>query len=222
MTGESPPGFRSDSVDWGNDHENDAMDAYQLLTGLEVTDRNNTFAWPHELDFMGASPDAYVGEHGLLEIKCPFTGPIPSSAHFKYILQCHAQMLCTGRDWTDLCYWRPLVTREGETPSCEPLSMSHAVVIYRIHRDDELLNAVVPVFTQLYAMTTKGIRPQYDVPLKDLRKVVQAYLAAKHSVDAGRTLVAPDCFYTAVDAESIIKQKRTAHSFSELNPDGQQ
>ncbi len=53
-----------------------------------------------------ASPDGLVNDDGLVEIKCPKTwthletvrtGKIKN----QYVLQMHAQMLCTGRKWCD-------------------------------------------------------------------------------------------------------------------------
>jgi putative phage-type endonuclease len=59
-----------------------------------------------------ASPDGYVGNDGLLEIKCPTHAthfetldgaPIPK----KYIYQMQWQLCCTGRQWCDFASYHP-------------------------------------------------------------------------------------------------------------------
>jgi hypothetical protein len=60
----------------------------------------------------GCSPDALVGEHGVLELKCPLweahnvylrAGVLPA----KYRSQCHGLLLVTGRKWVDFVSFYP-------------------------------------------------------------------------------------------------------------------
>lgn len=53
-----------------------------------------------------ASPDGLVNDDGLVEIKCPKTWTHLETVRTgkpkrQYLLQMHAQMLCTGRKWCD-------------------------------------------------------------------------------------------------------------------------
>lgn len=72
-------------------------------------------------DGYGCSPDGFVGDNGLVEIKCPLI-----STHVGYLLdndvptdyytQIQGQLLVTGREWCDfLSYYpglKPLIVRE--------------------------------------------------------------------------------------------------------------
>lgn len=96
--------FTSAAIQRGTETEPLARSAYEVETGQMVTECG--FIMHPELDRFGASPDALVGDDGLLEIKCPNT-----STHIdfirsrkpagQYIWQMQAQMACTGRAWCD-------------------------------------------------------------------------------------------------------------------------
>ena len=59
------------AMQWGVDHEDEAREAYEAVTG-DLVDLVGFIRHP-EIDFFGASPDGLVGEDGLLEIKCPYS-----------------------------------------------------------------------------------------------------------------------------------------------------
>lgn len=56
-------------MQFGTDHEDDARQWYIKNTGNVVTETGH--AVPKWNLMLGGSPDGLVGEHGLLEIKCP-------------------------------------------------------------------------------------------------------------------------------------------------------
>jgi putative phage-type endonuclease len=81
-----------------------ARGAYEAANGLFV-EEIGLVDHPSIKGF-AASPDGLVGDKGLIEIKCPNTAThveFLKSGKIKrdYILQVHAQMLCTERDWCD-------------------------------------------------------------------------------------------------------------------------
>ena len=90
----------------------------------------------------GATPDGYVGDTGLVEIKCPNTsthietllgGVIPA----KYQPQMLWQMACTGRSWCDFVSFDPRLPERLR------------LFVRRVHRDEKLvaeLEAEVSVF----------------------------------------------------------------------------
>ena len=96
--------------DRGHEVEDEARLYYSMLTGEEteqvgfVTD---------DLEQYGCSPDAFVGDSGMLEIKClpklhieairycKKTGKIPT----KFVQQVHGQMFIAERKWCDLIFY---------------------------------------------------------------------------------------------------------------------
>lgn len=113
VTGQPTPHFRSVAMQWGVDHEGEARERYEIETGETV---ELVGFIPHEsIPYLGASPDGLVGQHGLVEIKCPDTtthlrriraGVVPDEYKPQMILQC----LCTGRDWCDFVDYDPRIT----------------------------------------------------------------------------------------------------------------
>lgn len=84
---------------------------------------------------IGASPDALVGEEGVLEIKCP-----QPHTHLRYLrgdiqdyrLQMQGQLYVTGRDWCDFLSYHPSLPNE----------------IVRIEKDHEVQQALDKALTE--------------------------------------------------------------------------
>lgn len=56
------------AIEWGEEHEREAVEYYEELTGKSVTYAHfNPYG-----ENAGGSPDGYYGETGMIEIKCPF------------------------------------------------------------------------------------------------------------------------------------------------------
>ena len=101
------------ATSWGTNHETEAREAFEYHVGTRVAPA--TFVVHPTLPWLGASPDGYVDNHALLEIKCPYgLREKPKPVPFKtvkeqphYYAQMQIQMLVTGRE---LCYfwqWTP-------------------------------------------------------------------------------------------------------------------
>lgn len=110
MTGESPFAT-SRAIEWGNDHESMARDAYEAATFNVAVEAGLCFK--DELKRCGASPDGFVGADGLIEIKCPYTTVvhldtvINGTIKPEYIEQMQFQMWVTGRKWCDFVSFDP-------------------------------------------------------------------------------------------------------------------
>lgn len=115
LTGIPQDGYSNAAMVWGADTEPAARAAYEFMRDVDVTLAGFV---PHPtIKDAGASPDGYVGEAGLVEIKCPNTAthldtldgaPIPD----KYQVQMLFQMACTGRAWCDWVSFDPRLPPE--------------------------------------------------------------------------------------------------------------
>lgn len=110
LTGVCPPGFTNDAMRWGTDQEPYARLTYEKAKAASVYEIG--FVDHPEIAMSGASPDGYVGDDGLVEIKCPLTathldtllnGGVPG----KYMTQIQWQLACTGRAWCDFVSFDP-------------------------------------------------------------------------------------------------------------------
>lgn len=110
LTGLVAESYTNAAMEWGKEKEAEAKAAYAFYTDADL----------HPVDFVvhpailksGASPDALVGEDGLLEIKCPNTAThietlLGGSVPGKYVYQMQWQMACTGRWWCDFASYDP-------------------------------------------------------------------------------------------------------------------
>ncbi|WP_375695621.1 lambda exonuclease family protein, partial [Bartonella sp. AC66GZZY] len=97
------------------------------------------------IEMAGASPDGFVGNDGLVEVKCP--QPINHIRFFiddtikpEYIAQMQFQMACTGRKWCDFMSYNPQFVGKS----------SHLCMkVKRINRDEkhiEEINQAVEAF----------------------------------------------------------------------------
>jgi len=110
LTGKVIDGYRNAAMDWGITTEPDARVAYEFLTDAIVEQVGFV---PHPtISMSGASPDGFVGDDGLVEIKCPNTAThietlLGQNVPGKYITQMQWQMACTGRKWCDFVSFDP-------------------------------------------------------------------------------------------------------------------
>lgn len=97
---------RNEACEYGISNEPHAIAEYERTTGNKVDEAR--FARHPLITWIGASPDGYVGEDGMLEVKCPWFHKVPhSKIPMHYYLQMNCQLECTGRKWCDFVSWTP-------------------------------------------------------------------------------------------------------------------
>jgi putative phage-type endonuclease len=131
LTGKPQESFQSQAMDWGTEAEPLARATYEARTG-NLVDAVGFVTHP-AIELAGASPDGFIGNDGLIEIKCPTTKThidtlVNQSVPSKYIPQMLWQMACTGRDWCDFVSFDPRM----------PINLQ--IFIHRVNRDDELIS----------------------------------------------------------------------------------
>lgn len=150
LTGVPAPVITSRAIRHGQALEDDARRTYEFTTGDEVL--TSGFVDHPTIPGFGSSPDGLVGQEGGLEIKAPDT-----TTHLKtlggepidpdYVLQCHTNMIVTGRAWWDF------VSFDDRLPP------NLQIFIKRIPRDEAvvafILGEVRGFLTELNAMERK-------------------------------------------------------------------
>lgn len=102
--------FVTAAMQHGIDFEDEAAFSYSLLSADPVTECG--FCFQDERKLWGVSPDRFVGEDGLLEIKCPQPAKMMEYHEQKrlppyYGPQVYGQLLVTGRKWLDFFAYHP-------------------------------------------------------------------------------------------------------------------
>ena len=108
LTGVSPESFTNEYMQRGHDLEGAARLDYEIHSLSEIT--NGGFCVLN--DWVGCSPDGFVNEDGIIEIKCP-----AYNTHMKYLIsgklptqykwQVHGQLWITEREWCDFVSYYP-------------------------------------------------------------------------------------------------------------------
>jgi hypothetical protein len=138
------------ATQWGTDVEAYAKEAVELETGLILTAA--AFVTHPRYDFIGASPDALIGEDGGYESKCP----MDEAVHIKTLLdgmpadhipQVQGGMLVTGRKWWMFASYDPR------------MSAPFRLYTQRVERDDAYINnTLLPGLLQFEAEVQEMIK----------------------------------------------------------------
>ena len=110
LTGAAAESYSNAAMQHGTDTEPMALSAYEAAQGVLV--QAEGFVTHPSIEQSGASPDALVGDSGLLEIKCPNTAThldtlLGKKMPTKHRPQVQWQMACTRRHWCDFVSYDP-------------------------------------------------------------------------------------------------------------------
>jgi putative phage-type endonuclease len=145
ITGKQANVFVSEAMQRGTDLEPLAKEVYELISGESVFDIG--FCLHDDLE-AGCSPDGLVGDHGLLEIKCPMGNTMVSYLRAgnvlpsTYIPQVQGQMWVTDREWCDFMAYHPDMT----------------VLLVRVERDQEFIDKLVEQVEMACALSEKLVK----------------------------------------------------------------
>jgi hypothetical protein len=156
LTGAQAERFTNAAMQWGTDNEEGAKAAYSFMRDATVDPAG--FDIHLAIPDFGASPDGYIGNDGLLEIKCPNTAThietlLGGGVDGKYITQMQVQMAVTGRKWCDFVSFDPRL----------PVDMQ--MWTKRVERDDARIAEIedeVKAFLSEMEAKLASLRKQYS------------------------------------------------------------
>lgn len=150
------------ATEYGTFNEAGALVEYQMETGNKV----DAAGLVTHGDWLGASPDGYIGDDGLIEIKCPFGKRKDNPPQFKsiddqphYYAQIQVQLYVTERDWCDFYQWSP-----------------HGTKTERVLFDIAFVDDVVPKLLNFHLAAKQADPADYEGPK---RPVIDTPEAAK-------------------------------------------
>jgi predicted phage-related endonuclease len=179
------------ATEYGNMNERLARFDYELKTGATV---ETTGFHTHDYDdWLGASPDGFIGSNALVEFKCPFG--LRNGGEFKsidvqwhYYAQMQIQMYVTNRTECDFVQWH----KDG-------------LKIELVKRDTEYLNEILPVLEAFYndyliereePHNTKHLKSRHgEIDDDSILSLAQEYTSVKAEIKALNAM-----------AESLLKQ----------------
>ena len=130
LTGQQAEFYTNSAMEWGTATEPQARQHYELYRDVFVDEVG--FITHPTIEMSGASPDGFVGEEGLVEIKCPESKTqmetlLNQKVPTKYIPQMQWQMACTGRKWCDFVSFDPRMPENLQ------------IFVQRVERNDEYI-----------------------------------------------------------------------------------
>lgn len=130
MTGQPVEGATGYALQWGQDVEPFAREAYELETGNSVLE--SEFILHPQYAFAGCSPDGLIGDDKGLEMKCPKSSAVHLERFIdgvpdEYIPQIQGCMWVTGRASWDFVSFDPRMPE------------SHRLLIINVKRDEDFI-----------------------------------------------------------------------------------
>ena len=113
LTGVAVETYQCKAMADGIEKQPEATAAYAFVYDVTVEQPPPPGLVPHPLIYGAhASPDGLVGDHGLVEVKCPQLAAhldtlLSEKVERDYRIQIQWQLACTGRDWCDYVCWQP-------------------------------------------------------------------------------------------------------------------
>jgi putative phage-type endonuclease len=104
MTMREPPFEGNEATQWGNDHEKDALSAFEKEMGDFCMPGNKLIV--HDSLPMGASADSYLNGDPC-EFKCPFSMEFYGDIPERYYWQVQMQIHCCKREQGWFSVWTP-------------------------------------------------------------------------------------------------------------------
>jgi putative phage-type endonuclease len=149
LTGEPAPSYTNAAMQWGTQTEPQARAAYEFMFDANVQEVG--LVKHPEIAESAASPDGYVGDEGLIEIKCPNTSThidtlLGQTIADKYVTQMQWQMACTGRQWCDFVSFDPRMP--------EDLTL----FVQRVERDDKRIDELETLVRQFLGELSEKVQ----------------------------------------------------------------
>lgn len=147
ITGSVAPSYSNDIMKRGNELEAEALQRYEL----ETFSKTSKVGFVEHNEWIGASPDALVGENGLVQVKCPLHNTFifyllyPNKAKDEYLYQCQGEMFIAERAFNDLFIYHPML---------DPITI-------RIDRDEKIIADIqkeLTIATELAIQRIKTIQ----------------------------------------------------------------
>lgn len=133
LTRQPTIGFESTAMKWGTDTEPMARAAYEIETGMLVTEVG--FILHPTIEMFGSSPDGLIDPAGGVEIKCPNTAThietlLGANVKMEYVYQMQTGMDCTEKEWWDFVSFDPRLNGRLQ------------LFIKRFYRDDKMISNI--------------------------------------------------------------------------------
>lgn len=161
LTGREERFAGNDATEWGKNNEIHAITAYEVHTGdiVESAGGKQGFVISASHDWLGCTPDGFVGSDIVIEAKCPASMNLYGKVPDHYMPQVQGQMFITGRNLAHFVCWTP----EG-------------LEVHEVPFDDEYWHVCIFALSEFYSCWKSDLEPPRKkkpiLPTVETRKIV--------------------------------------------------
>ena len=154
IKGLEPKFTGNEMTEWGNKHEITAVDAYEADQGVLTTKSGDDqqFVIPEAMDWVGCTPDGYVFDTRLIEVKCPWSKMYDEIPAY-YMAQMQGQMMITDRDECDFVVWYLEDKEETDLSKAE-------LAIWRIQKSNDYCKAMLVLLEEFWHSVQEDVEPK--------------------------------------------------------------
>jgi putative phage-type endonuclease len=148
------------ATEWGSANERHAITAYEIATGeiVESAGGKQGFVISPTHDWLGCTPDGYVGSDIVVEAKCPASMELYGKVPDHYMPQVQGQLFITRRELAHFVCWTP----EG-------------LEIHEVPFDDDYWQECIVALSEFYSYWKSDTEPpkrkKIVLPTVNVRKI---------------------------------------------------
>ncbi len=118
LTGREEKFAGNSATQWGSANEHHAISAYEVHTGeiVQSAGGKQGFVISASHDWLGCTPDGFVGSDIVIEAKCPASMNLYGKVPDQYLPQVQGQLFITGRKLAHFICWTPEGFEVWEVP----------------------------------------------------------------------------------------------------------
>lgn len=110
LTGCREESYKNEVMEYGTETEQEARKYYETANDCKI----EQVGFVTKDEWIGGSPDGFIGEEGIIEIKCPLASThiehiLSNKMPMKHIPQVQGLLWVTGRKWCDFVSFDPKV-----------------------------------------------------------------------------------------------------------------
>jgi putative phage-type endonuclease len=161
LTGREEKFAGNDATQWGSDNEHHAITAYEVATGeiVQSAGGKQGFVISPTHDWLGCTPDGFVGSDIVVEAKCPASMNLYGKVPDHYMPQVQGQMFITERKLAHFVCWTP----EG-------------LEVHEVPFDDRYWDKCMIALAEFWECWKKDVEPPRQkkliLPTVEIRKIV--------------------------------------------------
>ena len=154
IKGLEPKFTGNEMTEWGSKHELTAVDAYEADQGVLTTRSGDDqqFIIHKTIDWIGCTPDGYVFDNRIIEVKCPWYKMYDQIPEY-YMAQMQGQMMITDTSECDFVVWYLEDKDEMDLTKAE-------LAIWRVQKSTKYCKEMLALLDEFWQSVQEDVEPK--------------------------------------------------------------